>query len=314
VRKVIDGGNFALDQLWSITKDPRNWLLSNTDNRVVIYLFLFKDIDGVEGNDGVGLYGGKTINAGQRRACHEVCLLNPTEPGHICSFGPKTKACRMLIISDLSTLPLQKRDRILCIAEHTCVSLFRSWKKLLLTPEFQDTAEVAKYYFDATMAKAFCDIADKVFEKTNWKPCPGRGLNWKTPLTEKLLSHTSLTCQVFTLDEETGPVRAYRSGPKRLYELQLATGEKYHVFDLLRGGSDHRGKVQLTVNLSAGVEHPTTIHLVVEIHTGSGKRHPVPCARLPEPGPFTSWDELNAWVCDSLCCWIIYIMRLRYTI
>jgi hypothetical protein len=63
------------------------------------------------------------------------------------------------------------------------------------------------------------------------------------------------------------------------------------VVTLFEGGSDNRGFVQVTLNQT--IEYPKHVYLVVEIYTGQGKRHPVPYARLPEPGPFTGWQDLN---------------------
>ncbi|RDL37739.1 uncharacterized protein BP5553_05172 [Venustampulla echinocandica] len=40
-------------------------------------------------------------------------------------------------------------------------------------------------------------------------------------------------------------------------------------------------------------DYPVGGNVIVEIYMGGGKRHPVPFARLPEPGPFTGWDNLN---------------------
>jgi hypothetical protein len=204
------------------------------------------------------------------------------------SIGRLAKEHCILILSDLTSLSLQYRDKVLRLAEHTGVSLFCSWTKVLLWSSFENASRATKYYFDAAMAKAFSDIAKKVFAKTGWRVCPGRGLNWKTPLTEALLSHTSFTCHVFAPDDDTGEVRVYRSAPRRLYKLFLKTGERYHVCDFLYGRKDNRAKVQLSVNLGDIEEYPTTVEIIVEIYTGKGKRHPVPFARLPEPGPFTS--------------------------
>jgi hypothetical protein len=290
---VIEGGSFTFEQLWNIPRTAENWLIKNIDDRALIYLILFKDIDGIAGNNGVGFYVGKTVNAGLRKQCHENRLMTGKEPGHMYSIGRRAQEYRILLLSDLTSVSLQYRDKVLRLAEHTGVSLFYSWTEVLLSSTFEDASVATKYYFDSTMAKGFSDIAKKVFAKTGWTVPEGRGLNWKSPLTESLLSHTSFTCHVFTPDEETGEVRVYRSAPRRLYECSLKSGEVYHVCDLLYGGKDNRAKVQLSVNIEGLVDYPTVVEVVIEIYTSKGRRHPVPFARLPEPGPFTGWEELN---------------------
>jgi hypothetical protein len=64
---------------------------------------------------------------------------------------------------------------------------------------------------------------------------------------------------------------------------------------LFNGGGEGRGRVIIQFPLKdiEEAEWPTHVDVVVEVYMGRGKRHPIPWARLPEPGPFTGWEDLN---------------------
>lgn len=291
VRNVIDSGDFTFEQLWDIRDTNINWVKNKNDNRIGVYLLLFKGIDKDQGEDSIGFYGGKSLDVGKRRGGHQTALQSPKSVGHLYHIGRRAKAHKMLLLCDLSKVSLAERNDILRIAEHTCVSLFRTWAQVLLSLEFEDADQAAKHYFDFAMAKAYCSVADKVFEKTGWCAPPGRKLNWRTPLSEMLLHYMSLTCTVITT-EETGPIRTYRTPSRRTCK---APHTKMWGILLFNGGTDGRARVKLSVP-DAAIENgkaPESVHVVIEIYTGAGRRHPFPFARLPEPGPFTKWEDLN---------------------
>jgi len=52
--------------------------------------------------------------------------MTGSESGHMCSIGRIAKERRVLILSDLTSLSLPYRDKVLKLAEHTGVSLFCS--------------------------------------------------------------------------------------------------------------------------------------------------------------------------------------------
>jgi hypothetical protein len=197
----------------------------------------------------------------------------------------------MVVLSDLSNVHLSKRDGFLMVAEHTGVSLFRSWTKVLLAM-VEDADQIEKYYFDRLAAVTFREIADKVFQKTGWQVCRTVGGNWKTPLLEKELKHTSFTMQEITPDEETGPVRIFHGSPEKVVAVSGHDDSQRSRIRLITGGIDGRGEVYLS-GISTDIPLGTTVFVVVELYMGKNKRHPIPYARLPEPGPFSGWEDLN---------------------
>jgi hypothetical protein len=69
-------------------------------------------------------------------------------------------------------------------------------------------------------------------------------------------------------------------------------------FKLITGGRDARGQVVIAVQIaeveSQDIKCGTILYPVVEFYLGDRDiAHPVPYARLPEPGPFSDWSILN---------------------
>ncbi|PVH89563.1 hypothetical protein DL98DRAFT_1001 [Cadophora sp. DSE1049] len=292
VRRKMDAGKFTLDDLWAIPSGT-SWVESADDQRVIIYVILFKGLDGKVGTLGHGFYTGKTTHASKRRDEHWRNLSDPNAKGQMyAAIRPKGNGAgrqyRMLVLCDFTAESnLTRQQKILKYAEHTCVCLFSSWTSILTYNEVDDLALLDKYYFDRAMARAFTAIMEKVSLQALWQIPAGKSLNWTTPLTEAHLRRSAWTCTVFTPDTDTGPIGSYRSGPRTTH-LNPAGST---VVRLFTGGGDRRGRVQ--VSLGTGVDWPKVVTIIVEIY-GKGKRHPVPYARFPEPGPFTTCGEFNS--------------------
>ncbi len=68
-------------------------------------------------------------------------------------------------------------------------------------------------------------------------------------------------------------------------------------FKLITGGTDARGQVVIALQVpevkSQDIKAGTIVYPIVEFFLGKDIAHPVPYARLPEPGPFSEWSILN---------------------
>jgi hypothetical protein len=251
----------------------------------VIYVLCFRDIDdGKSGNS--AFYIGKTINAGQRFDAHHQALNDPTAPGQAYVTGRKAREWRMMVLIDITSTSLEHRDMILRIMEHTGVSLFHSWTPVLLFNDFEDADQAEKWISDTSAAQMCTQLAVTVFAKTGWRKPSERGLNWKTPLLEMRLRHTAWTVQQIN-DEKADLIRIHRTTPRKVH----FSGNNRRVV-LIRDGADARGRVTLALP-DDDIEDGSYINVIVEIYTGKSQRHQVPYARLPEPGPFSDWDDLN---------------------
>jgi hypothetical protein len=111
----------------------------------------------------------------------------------------------------------------------------------------------------------------------------------------RVTRYTSFICQVVTTDKETGLIRIYRSGPRRVFKNLANFDINGYSVILFAGGSNNKGQVCLIFpyNASRDRKVPTYANTVVEIYIGKDKCHLVPFARLPEPGSFNNWNELN---------------------
>lgn len=114
----------------------------------------------------------------------------------------------------------------------------------------------------------------------------------RTPLLEKELKHASFTLHEITPDEETGPIRIFHCNPQKVLVVPGNDDSRRGRILLIAGEKDARGEVYLS-GISTDIPLGTTVFVVVEIHMGMNKRHPIPYARLPEPGPFSGWEDLN---------------------
>jgi hypothetical protein len=286
--QVVENGQFTFDQLWDLGIDPQCKVIS-TDLRCVIYIILYKAMRKANGQD--GHYIGKSIRIGPRQEDHARKLADENAPGHMYSYGRTAQDKRMLIITDLSSVPLNERDGVLHIAEQDAVCLFNAFTPTLLKKDDDDDHDgLAKWYFDKVATKLFYDLSKRVFSNTGWQSLASRGLNWKSPMMESPMGCTSWTCKVVQLDSWVGEVRnsvrVYRRDPLQV----LAMGFKgRRCIQLFTGGVDRRGKVLLPVPSDFPVGAMVTP--VVEIYQGKNQRHPVPWPRFPEPGPFS--DSAN---------------------
>lgn len=285
VRQVMDNGNFSFDDLWNIPAGD-NWITTNNDPRAGIYLILFRGIDGAIGVSGFGFYNGKSIDLGQRYKAHGKSIGKVNAKGQMYVKTRNAAQRKMLLMCNLSRYSQDMQSHMMRLSEHTLVCLFASWVNVLTDDEVNPTF-LEKYYFDRAMARAFTSLIVRVSSETGWNIPLGQGLNWKTPLTEVLRKHATWTCTVFTPNAETGPIRSYRSAPRA-----TSKGAANSNVMMFYGGRGDKRRNGVFISIGIDVDWPDQIVFVVEIY-GKGKRHPVPYAKLPEPGPFTTWGELN---------------------
>ncbi|KAL2075510.1 hypothetical protein VTL71DRAFT_453 [Oculimacula yallundae] len=275
VRKKMDGGDFTLNDLWEMP--PGNsWVTSATDERVIIYVILFKGLDGKVDSSGHGFYGGKTENAAEQQGAHWRSLKNPKSEGHLYSTTRQKgdedqREYRMLVLCDYTSEKDPSR---------------RNKTSILTSDEMPDSSFLGTYYFDRARARVFTEMMTQVCVQTGWKVPAGKKLNWKTPLAEASTRTTTFTCTVFTPDTATGPIRSYKSGPRNVRVSKFGNG-----VTLFHGDREGRGGVE--VAFPPKVDIPEKVTLTVEIYSPN-RRHPAPYARFPEPGPFNTWGELNA--------------------
>ena len=278
VLHVIEHGNFTFEHLRSMPDDPAYILGRNSPDRIVIYALLFEDVNGED-----GVYIGKTINAGRRMTNHVYGLQNPNTPGQMYRVGRQARNQIFIQLLELKDVPPKQVDPILQIFEHLFVCLFQSWVKVLLRDS--DTLEqTEKYFGDSIAATIFSGITDRVCAITGWKPLclTALGLNWKTPLFESRISRSIWTVRTISPTIEEGLVRVYTTQPRQVH----VNNQGYNKVAVLKG----KGLDELCWK---GAPFPgTMVSVIVEI-SAEGKHHPVPFARVPEPGPFSDWEDLN---------------------
>jgi hypothetical protein len=147
--------------------------------------------------------------------------LQDGSPGHMYQFGHTAKAYKMIVLTELGGEA--PNTELLRIAEHTGICPFQSWTPVLL----RNFTDAVKHYFDSTITKAYSALATSTFARTGWKVQPGlQGLNWRTPLSELLLSHTSFICQTVPGGEASSPIRVYKSGPRAITAYPCASKKK----------------------------------------------------------------------------------------
>ena len=311
LRKILDDGRYSFDDLWNLPHTREHEVVGKKkEGRVMIYNILLKEIGGEKGNNRI--YAGKTIDAGARWYGHsEGLMIDSDTAGQMYVYGRLAKEWRMIVWSDLSKVPLERVHNTLRVAEFTAVALNFSWCDAVM--EAGDS-----WLFDRLAAQIMSKVAEKAFAVTGWEPPKGcRGANWQTPLMDTELCHTSWTCQVVPLDNGHS-VRVYR----RAGLLSPAQGQKRtsktKLLCLLAGGGDRRGQVMIMDEKLPDVG--TRIFPVVEIYEGENQRHPIPFARVPEPGPTSDWTDLNRigewhqkyfWVNDLKKTNILYRAALR---
>jgi hypothetical protein len=284
----LNRGHLTYEELWALPRTQAYEIESSDDLRKMLYILVFPEMAKVDGEN--GKYGGKTIQAGNCLTSHSNNLTRTDPPsGHMYSYGRTAEAFRMLLFTDLGSVPVQQRHSVIQIAEQTLVCLFQSTTPVLFR-QFEDPDQLIKYYFGQRAGQMFAELSSRVFARTGWQGLAGRGLNWTSLMMEVLLRHTAWTCQEIPLSSEVGnKVRVYHRQP-------LTVAKKLKgalILLLIAGGKDRRGQVIVTIPRETGIRLGMKATPVVEIYMGEAKRHTCSFARAPEPGPFSDWKYLN---------------------
>jgi hypothetical protein len=112
LRALLNRGHLTFEELWALPRTQAYEIESSDDPRKILYILVFLEMVKADGEN--GKYGGKTIQAGNRLASHSI-KLTQTDPlsGHIYS----AEAFRMLLFTDLGSVPVEQRHSVMQIAE-----------------------------------------------------------------------------------------------------------------------------------------------------------------------------------------------------
>jgi hypothetical protein len=116
LRALLNRGHLTFEELWALPRTQAYEIESSDDPRKILYILVFLEMVKADGEN--GKYGGKTIQAGNRLASHSI-KLTQTDPlsGHIYSYGRTAEAFRMLLFTDLGSVPVEQRHSVMQIAE-----------------------------------------------------------------------------------------------------------------------------------------------------------------------------------------------------
>ena len=281
--KIMKDGKCDFNDIWSL---PRHLDVSIKDSdKPIDYVIAFKGIRGIP--DSNAIYVGKTVDGWGRRRDHADRLApDSNQSGKMYEIGRTAQSWRMIRLFDFRDASQADVSRLLRVGEFIGVCLHRSWNPVFWT----EARLVGTYLLDKMAANTFCDMTTMVFNQTGWKPLTSHanciGTNWKTPITEMLTQATTWICN--TMKSPRGQaIEVYRRGPL----LTIAGhGASSRYINLLSGGKDNRGRIQIDSNL---LPVPgTQVYPVVEIYP-EGSRHPCSLGASPEPGPWRNWDLMN---------------------
>jgi hypothetical protein len=299
MRKAIHHGNASFEDIRNVP----NVHPSGKDRSIVIYIWKFKGILN-RGNGDNGLYAGKSITLGNRYTRHMSALQSDSkEYGAIYEIGRPAAEKEMSIFARFPT-NTPSLPTVLQVAEQVAQLLFGTMNQDLFIDDGYDETAAAKWFADRLAARTLTSLAAAVFAKTGWKPPMGiQGCNWLSALTEAQSTMSLWLCRD-VLDHGGNPMRVFTTGGRgaKVYKSQRGKNkpgkEPGLRFVLITGGRDSRGQVVIAFQIaeieSQDIKAGTIVYPIVEFYLGNQDiAHPVPYARLPEPGPFSDWSMLN---------------------
>jgi len=287
--EIIKDGTASFEDLWKL-----DGVQGGEANTVAIYIILYPNLsDSTEGRN--GLYVGKTNNLKGRKDSHALALKKEAVGSHY-KIGQTASGWKLV---KFATFPIGTPDlnEILQISEQLTQILFHSMNPTLFAAQVgQVTLRDAKWRADKEVAKALYLLAESVFKKTGWQPPSSiHGCNWNSSLTEGTSLSSSLWICQDVLDERGVLKRIFHTGGR---PRKLQVHKNYREIRMVAGGTDHRGSIMIGLSdddyKRYGFSPSTLIYPVVEVYLGDQDiTHPVPFARLPEPGPFEDWSSMN---------------------
>ena len=277
--------------------------VKNSDTGAGIYLNLYRNV-GISDTGTVrhGVYVGKTINFGKRKAQHDDNIHNPPLSGGVRHYkiAHQASAHKTVVLLAFPSW-LQELSLNLKIAEHIFVSLLDTWNPLVLIPP-ADITQFCRRGSDTQFAIAFSTLARDTLQKIGWPPVtPFHGCNWKTPITEgehfDPIPWTSMlipdTAEYVPKNNPHGlPATRmrvfYRQPTKTIESIHRSASIKVQLF----GTTENSPSITVTIPKATGITKGQTVQLVCEVML-DGTEHPFPWARFPDIGSFSGWKIVN---------------------
>jgi len=274
-----------------------------SDRTIAIYLLVYQGISN-RGHGDNALYAGKTIVLGGRYARHMECLRQDSKDKGVHYVIGRTASRMKMVLFAKFPSDIPNMTTILQIAEQLAQLLFATMNQDLFAQGEVDEELASSCFADMVAARALASLASTVFAKTGWKPPAGvQGCNWLSAATEGQASIGMWLCKDIP-GEKGNPMRVFWTGGRAVTIFNIGRGPNKQdkdpgvAFYLISGGKDSRGEVEIKLQLSEAKEQgllaKTKIYPIVEFYLGGPEiSHPVPYARLPEPGPYSDWSILN---------------------
>lgn len=290
VMEVIGPGGYTFQQIWDLDEQC---LVKTTDHNPIIYTIGLSKVDG---GDIDAIYHGRAGDAAVRFQQHGVALDTDdpeAHPGQFYDYGRRANGgWRMFTFADLSEVEdLGFRNKLAQVAEFASIVLDMSWN-----PKLFDLDASGRWSVDIMAAQTFAAMATSVFEETGWIPMRNiRGTNWQTPMLDNGFKHSTWFLNNVPFDNGHS-VSVYRRSGLMVIKRSDRGAKSTRGLRIINGGAiSSVSKQRAEVTLQGFYLPPlkTIVYTTVEIYEGRGQRHPKPLLNVPEPGPFSDWDDLN---------------------